>query len=225
VEVCPGLRRSGLPAAAALESCGSGMHQSGPRSWQRQNLTRALAALNSGRKVQAAEAKPRLCRREAKKLASRPWWRPAAISTHAQADPGDVEATAIGWLRSVRIATEITARLKETAADDLPQRLWALRYRWSPPIRWSSAAGGLNGWPPPIPSPPAGRRRIARLLRPPISRCGRVVQRQRPLSRVQPAALQNIGGQETTAALVIVVADPEPNVRAAVLKQLEEKPT
>ena len=36
--------------------------------------------------------------------------------------------------------------------------------------------------------------------------------------------LQNIGGGQATAALTRLLADPEPNVRAAVLKQLEEKP-
>ena len=34
--------------------------------------------------------------------------------------------------------------------------------------------------------------------------------------------LRNVGGEQATAALVSLLKDPEPNVRAAVLKQLSE---
>ncbi len=46
-----------------------------------------------------------------------------------------------------------------------------------------------------------------------------------PLVReISLRGLQHIGGKEANAALVKLLADPEPNVRAAVLKQLEETP-
>ncbi len=38
-------------------------------------------------------------------------------------------------------------------------------------------------------------------------------------------ALRNVGGQEATDALVALLRDPEPNVRAAVLKELGENPS
>ena len=46
-----------------------------------------------------------------------------------------------------------------------------------------------------------------------------------PLVReISLRGLQEIGGQQSTAALVKLLSDPEPNVRAAVLKQLEMNP-
>jgi HEAT repeat protein len=46
-----------------------------------------------------------------------------------------------------------------------------------------------------------------------------------PLVReISLRGLQHIGGQEAKSALVKLLGDPEPNVRAAVLKQLEEAP-
>jgi HEAT repeat protein len=46
-----------------------------------------------------------------------------------------------------------------------------------------------------------------------------------PLVReISLRGLQHIGGKQAAAALVKLLADPEPNVRAAVLKQLEEDP-
>ena len=46
-----------------------------------------------------------------------------------------------------------------------------------------------------------------------------------PLVReISLRGLQEIGGQQSTAALVKLLSDPEPNVRAAVLKQLEVNP-
>jgi len=47
-----------------------------------------------------------------------------------------------------------------------------------------------------------------------------------PLVReISLRGLRKIAGQRTTTALAQLLTDPEPNVRAAVLKQLAEKPT
>jgi len=49
-------------------------------------------------------------------------------------------------------------------------------------------------------------------------------QRDPVVREISLRGLQNLGGSEATAALVKLLEDPEPNVRAAVLKQLEGNP-
>ena len=123
---------------------------------------------------------------------------------------------------------EVTARLKETADDGQRQRLWALRYRLaaadSLTLRWP---GGLQR----LADSDARHRqqaadelaRLATVADQPL--LIELFSDNDPLVReLSLRGLQNIGGKETTAALVKLLADPEPNVRAAVLKQLAEKP-
>ena len=123
---------------------------------------------------------------------------------------------------------EVALRLKETTADEQRQRLWALRYRLvaadSLALRWP---GGLERL---AASDPRTRRQAADELARLASATDQpllveLFSDNDPLVReFSLRALQNIGGKETTAALLKLLADPEPNVRAAVLKQLEEKP-
>ena len=123
---------------------------------------------------------------------------------------------------------EVTARLKETAADAERQRLWALRYRLlaadSLALRWPDGLERLAA------SDPRPRRQAADELARLASAADQpllveLFSDSDPLVReFSLRGLQNIGGKETTAALLKLLADPEPNVRAAVLKQLEEKP-
>jgi HEAT repeat protein len=151
------------------------------------------------------------------------------IDRMLKANPGDVEAirdrlAACG----PALLPEITARLKETAADELRQRLWALRYRLvasdSLVLRWPGGLERLAATDPRRRQQAADElARLATVADQPL--LVELFSDNDPLVReFSLRALQNIGGQETTAALVKLLADPEPNVRAAVLKQLEEKP-
>ena len=201
--------------------------------WQPQNLTKErLAALNSWAekfKLPEGEAKT-VPGGEAKKLAEQALVEARRdIDRMLKADPGDVEAirdrlAAFG----PALLPEITARLKETAADDLRQRLWALRYRLvasdSLVLRWPGGLERLAATDPRRRQQAADElARLATAADQPL--LVELFSDNDPLVReFSLRALQNIGGQETTAALVKLLADPEPNVRAAVLKQLEEKP-
>ena len=99
---------------------------------------------------------------------------------------------------------------------------------WRPPTRWRCVGRAeSSGWPTPSrgsagrpprswPSWPAAT----------ISRCcwscsPTPIRWSREISL---RGLQHIGGKQANAALVKLLGDPEPNVRAAVLKQLEESP-
>ncbi len=151
------------------------------------------------------------------------------IDRMLKANPGDAEAIRhrlAGY--GAALLPEVTARLKETAADAERQRLWALRYRLvaadSLALRWP---GGLERL---AASDPRPRQQAADELARLASAADQpllveLFSDNDPLVReFSLRGLQNIGGKETTAALVKLLADPEPNVRAAVLKQLEEKP-
>jgi HEAT repeat protein/thiol-disulfide isomerase/thioredoxin len=123
---------------------------------------------------------------------------------------------------------QVTARLRQAAADQDRQRLLTLRYRLvaadSLVLRWPGGLARLAA----IDS----RRRqhaaeelagLATAAEEPL--LAELFSDPDPLVReISLRGLQHIGGQAATAALVRLLADPEPNVRAAVLKQLEEKP-
>jgi HEAT repeat protein/thiol-disulfide isomerase/thioredoxin len=123
---------------------------------------------------------------------------------------------------------EVYARLKQAATDQHRQRLLALRYRLvaddSLALRWpggllrlaaadsrtrQKAAEVLAEQ-----ATPADRRLLLELFSDPD-----------PLVReICLRGLQQTGGKSAASALVDLLADPEPNVRAAVLKQFEEDP-
>ena len=123
---------------------------------------------------------------------------------------------------------EVASRLKDAAGDEPRQRLWALRYRLvaadSLALRWP---GGLERL---ADSDPRHRQQAADELARLATAADQpllveLFSDNDPLVReFSLRGLQNIGGKETAAALAKLLADPEPNVRAAVLKQLEEKP-
>ena len=151
------------------------------------------------------------------------------IDRMLKANPADAEAIRhrlAGY--GAALLPEVTARLKETAADAERQRLWALRYRLvaadSLALRWP---GGLERLAAADPRPRQQAAdelaRMAAAADQPL--LVELFSDNDPLVReFSLRGLQNIGGKETTTALVKLLADPEPNVRAAVLKQLEEKP-
>ena len=123
---------------------------------------------------------------------------------------------------------EVYARLKQAATDQQRERLLALRYRLvaddTLALRWPGGLLRLSA------TDSRQRQKAADQL---AKRATAVDQRlllelfsdPDPLVReICLRGLQHIGGKEATAALVDLLADPEPNVRAAVLKQLEETP-
>jgi HEAT repeat protein/thiol-disulfide isomerase/thioredoxin len=123
---------------------------------------------------------------------------------------------------------DVAARLKAAADDAERKRLWELRYALAAAeslgLRWP---GGLERL---ADSDPRHRQKAADEL----ARLATAADQpllielfgdNDPLVReFSLRGLQNIGGKEATAALVNLLSDPEPNIRAAVLKQFEEKP-
>ncbi|HUT13827.1 MAG TPA: HEAT repeat domain-containing protein [Thermoguttaceae bacterium] len=123
---------------------------------------------------------------------------------------------------------EVYQRLKQAATDEDRQRLLALRYRLVADdalvLRWPGGLVRLAA------TDSTQRQEAAEEL----AKLATVRDQQLllelfsdpdPLVReISLRGLQNLGGSEATAALVQLLADPEPNVRAAVLKQLEGNP-
>jgi len=148
------------------------------------------------------------------------------MSTASEADAAAIRDRLAGY--GAALLPEVAARLKETAADEQRQRLWALRYRLaaadSLPLRWP---GGLERL---AAADPRNRRLAADELAKLATAADQpllveLFSDSDPVVReFSLRGLQNIGGREATAALLKLLSDPEPNVRAAVLKQLEEKP-
>jgi HEAT repeat protein len=123
---------------------------------------------------------------------------------------------------------EVYARLSEASTDQDRERLLALRYRLV-------ADGGLVlRWPGGIARLAATDSRQRQQAAEELAQLAtgsdqplllEMFSDPDPLVReISLRGLQHIGGKEATAALVKLLADPEPNVRAAVLKQLEEDP-
>ena len=123
---------------------------------------------------------------------------------------------------------EVYAQLKQAAVDQDRQRLLVLRYRLVSPdslvLRWPGGLVRLAS------TDPRQRQRAAEEL------AKLAVAIDQPLllelfsdpdplvREISLRGLQSIGGKEANAALVKLLADPELNVRTAVLKQLEETP-
>jgi thioredoxin-like negative regulator of GroEL/HEAT repeat protein len=194
--------------------------------WQPQSLTaERIAALKLWAEKYQPPAAP-----EVKKLTEQALVEARRdIDRMLKAGPADAEAIRhrlAGY--GTELLPEVTLRLKETAGDEQRQRLWALRYRLvaadSLALRWP---GGLERLAAADPRP---RQQAADELARLASAADQpllveLFSDNDPLVReFSLRGLQNVGGKETTAALVKLLADPEPNVRAAVLKQLEEKP-
>jgi HEAT repeat protein len=123
---------------------------------------------------------------------------------------------------------EVYALLKDVSGDQDRQRLLVLRYRLvatdSLVLRWPGGLVRLAG------SDLRQRQRAAEELASLASEAEEPLLTELfsdpdPLVReISLRGLQHIGGKEANAAIVRLLADPEPNVRAAVLKQLEESP-
>ncbi len=143
----------------------------------------------------------------------------------------DTEAEAIAE-RLARFGQQLLPAVTQrmaTAAGDRPQMLLrALRYRLvasdALALQWP---GGL--WR--LASSESDQRRKAadelakRATRQDQSLLLELFSDTDPLVReISLRGLQNIGGAQSVAALTRLLGDPEPNVRAAVLKQLEENP-
>ena len=193
--------------------------------WQPQSLTKErIAALN----LWAEKYQPprRACARGQESSRSRRWPRPAAISTAcSRPTPSDAEAIRhrlAGY--GAALLPEVTARLKETAADDAaaaavgPPLSPGRRRFAGPPLAGRPGAAGRLRSPP----SPAGRRRIG----PPglgrrSAAAGRVVQRQRSAGpRVQPAGAaehrrQGNDGRAGEAALRSGAERPRRRAQAA----------
>ena len=143
----------------------------------------------------------------------------------------DLEASAIRE-RLARsgpaLLSEVYAALKSVSADRDRERLTALRYRLVSTDRLAlSWPDGLDR----LASTDPARRHLA------VEELGKFAKPEDaplllelfsnpdPMIReISLRLLQSIGGS-TTAALTRLLEDPEPNVRAAVLKQLAEKPS
>jgi len=124
---------------------------------------------------------------------------------------------------------EVYARLRQAEGDEDRRRLLALRYRLvasgSLVLRWP---GGLERL---ASNDTAQRQKAAEEL------AGQAAAEDQPLllelfsdpdplvREISLRGVQAIGGASATAALVRLLDDPEPNVRAAVLKQLAEEPS
>ncbi|HLA83809.1 MAG TPA: HEAT repeat domain-containing protein, partial [Thermoguttaceae bacterium] len=123
---------------------------------------------------------------------------------------------------------EVAKRLADAEADQDLRRLRMLRYRLlasdSLVLRWPGGVARLADTDPRV------RQQAAEEL------VGRAKAADSPLltalcgdpdalvREIGLRGLQTVGGTEATEAMAAMLADPEPNVRAAVLKQLEEKP-
>lgn len=123
----------------------------------------------------------------------------------------------------------VTAELKQAAKDRDRERLTALRYRLAAPTRLAME------W-------PGGFERLASTDAPTRQRAAedlaaRAQADASPLLRelfsnpdplvreISLRTLRKVGGEEANEALTSLLGDPEPNVRAAVLKQLTEQPS
>jgi len=123
---------------------------------------------------------------------------------------------------------EVYARLSRAATDADRQRLLALRYRLVASdrlaVRWPDGLVRLaSGNPKPRQEAAEELARLATEEDQPLLL--ELFSDQDPLVReISLRGLQHIGGDTAVAALVRLLGDPEPNVRAAVLKQLAEAP-
>ncbi len=156
---------------------------------------------------------------------------PAELESLLQA-PSAAEADVIAarLARSGRdLLPLVIQRLRAATTDEQRERLTALRYRLVAPTRlpldWP---GGLAR----LASRDATQRQAAAAeLAQRATAADSALLRELfsdldPLVReISLRALRTVGGAEGIAALVELLADPEPNVRAAVLKELAENPT
>lgn len=123
---------------------------------------------------------------------------------------------------------EVTKRLVETTSDYERSRLLALRYRLAASdqlaLRWPGGIERLAAL------DSTTRRAAADELVTRVTPADQLLLLELfadpdPLVReVSLRAMQHVGGEKATEALAKRLNDPEPNVRAAVLKQLAEKP-
>ena len=126
------------------------------------------------------------------------------------------------------LLSEVYDRLKQTAGDRDRERLLALRYRLVADdalvLRWPGGVTRLAA------TDSQQRQQAADELAKLATADDQPLLLELfsdpdPLVReISLRGLQHIGGKRAAAALVKLLADPEPNVRAAVLKQLEEDP-
>jgi hypothetical protein len=123
---------------------------------------------------------------------------------------------------------EVTKRLAETTSDFERSRLLALRYRLAASdqlaLKWPGGIERLAAL------DSTTRRAAADELVTRVTPADQLLLLELfadpdPLVReVSLRAMQHVGGEKATEALAKRLNDPEPNVRAAVLKQLAEKP-
>jgi protein disulfide-isomerase len=123
----------------------------------------------------------------------------------------------------------VAAELKQAATDRDRERLTALRYRLAAPTRlvleWPGGLERLASTDAPT------RQRAAEDLasRAQADASGllrELFSNPDPLVReISLRTLRKVGGEEANEALTGLLGDPEPNVRAAVLKQLAEQPS
>jgi HEAT repeat protein len=143
----------------------------------------------------------------------------------------DIEAAAIRERlarHGMALLPEVYTQLKSAATDQARERLTALRYRLA-----ASAALALD-WPggfDRLAATTASRRQQAAqelVARASAAEEGLLLElfsNPDPLVReISLRGLHKLAGRKATAALTRLLADPEPNVRAAVLKQLAEQP-
>ena len=159
------------------------------------------------------------------------WPRPGGRSSgcsHADEAEADAIRQRLAGLGAA-LLPEVYARLKDAAADQDRRRLLILRYRLAAPdslvLRWPGGLERLGD------ADPRQRRKAAEELaklaggedKPLL--LGAVRRPRSPGARDQPPRPATHRRQgRPTPPLVKLLADPEPNVRAAVLKQLEETP-
>jgi HEAT repeat protein len=142
-------------------------------------------------------------------------------------DEADAVSNRLSRLGAV-LLPEVTARLKQTEADEARGRLLTLRYRLAAAdaleLRWPGGVSRLAAADSRIRQQAAdelAQKAVAEDL--PLLR--ELFSNPDPLVReIALRGLQHIGGEKAVEALVELLADPEPNVRAAVLKQLEQTP-
>ena len=153
----------------------------------------------------------------------------AQIDRMLKAADGEAEAISERLARyGEQLLPVVTTRMQEAATDRERMLLRALRYRL---VASNSLALDWRGGLWRLASPDSDeRRKAAEELATRAKTQDQVLLLELfsdtdPLVReISLRGLQNIGGAKSVAALTRLLSDPEPNVRAAVLKQLEENP-
>jgi HEAT repeat protein len=146
------------------------------------------------------------------------------------ADPGEAGIIATRLARiGPALLPLVLEKIKQISTDRQRERLTALRYKLV------ATSGLMQQWPgglDRLASTDAQTRHVAadelaaRATADEMPLLLELFSDPDPLVReISLASLQKIGGKEGTAALVKLLHDPVPNVRAAVLKQLAEAPT